>query len=697
MPQYQGIWTLAQAAQLQSTQQWVKDPLYNSTTLLLQADNAANGAQNNTFLDSSSNNFTITRNGNTTQGSFSPFSQTGWGNYFPGGNGKYISAPYNTAFDFGTNDFSVECFAYVTDAGRSYDANKYGTFVSGGNANSLVNLWGFSFLISGGVINQLFFDANGSTVLTASSQSISLNAWHHFVVCRTGTALSIYSDGTRVATTTYSSAVNTNSSGAVRISQSAFENVFENWLIGYISNVRIIKGTQPYNAANSSITVPTAHLTNITNTSLLTCLSNRFIDTGTANGGNPFTITIVGTGMSIQAFSPFAPQYQYTPSVTGGSGYFDGGASTYLTTSNATAFDFGTGDFTIECWAYVTAQTGSFTLLCATEGVNEYWGFGSVGSTGMTMYAGSPGTDIYSGSGSIPSLNQWNHLVWQRSSGVASMYLNGIRVYNASYTADFGSTATGFRIGQSANYANYYTTGYISNLRVVKGSGVYSGSTITVPTAPPTAITNTQLLCNFTNAGIYDGTLKNNLETVGNAQVSTSVVKYGTGSMYFDGTGDWLQALAVSNELFRFGTNDFTVECWFYRSSTSGRGDLLGTYSATPTGWGLGTTISTTADVVFYIGNTALASTSASAWSVSTWTHVAVVRLNNNLRIYVNGVSQASVTNTTNLVVGSPLQVGAAGNSTQAYNGYIDDLRITKGIARYTANFTPPRVALPRQ
>ena len=181
-------------------------------------------------------------------------------------------------------------------------------------------------------------------------------------------------------------------------------------------------------------------------------------------------------------------------SAYGGSVFFNGGASTALTVSNATAFDFGTGDFTIECWAYVTSQVGSLTIICATEGVNQYWAFGPLGSGGMTMYAGTAGTDIYSGSGSNPSLNQWNHLVWQRSSGVASMYLNGTRVYNASYTADFGSAATGFRIGQSNNYANYYTTGYISNLRVVKGSAVYSGATITVPTSPLSSVANTQLL-----------------------------------------------------------------------------------------------------------------------------------------------------------------------------------------------------------
>jgi hypothetical protein len=89
---------------------------------------------------------------------------------------------------------------------------------------------------------------------------------------------------------------------------------------------------------------------------------------------------------------------------------------------------------------------------------------------------------------------------------------------------------------------NYYFNGYISNARIIKGTAVYdpTQTTLTVPTAPFTNITNTSLLTNFTNAGIFDNAMKNDLETVGNAQISTSVVKYGTGSMAFDGTGDYL-------------------------------------------------------------------------------------------------------------------------------------------------------------
>ena len=114
MPQYQGIWTLQNQAQAQSQQQWVTDPNFKNTTLLLQADGTGSGSQNQTFLDSSTNNFTITRNGNTTQGTFSPFSQTGWGNYLPSTSDYFQFNGTQAIGAFSTNAYSIEFWVYST-------------------------------------------------------------------------------------------------------------------------------------------------------------------------------------------------------------------------------------------------------------------------------------------------------------------------------------------------------------------------------------------------------------------------------------------------------------------------------------------------------------------------------------------------------------------------------------------------------
>jgi hypothetical protein len=652
------------------------DAQFNYVTMLLHGD-GTNGAQNNTFLDSSTNNFTITRNGNTTQGSFSPYGPN-WSNYFNGS--STIVTPTNTALSFGTGDFSVEAWINYT-AGNAIISN-YTQLASPGDYGTLIE-W------NGGSIKGTL-KADNSTVLTlTSSTSATVGSWNHVAFVRTGTTVSLYLNGVRVATGTSSINSVTNQ---FRVGGPYVNNTTADFT-GYVSNLRVCKGTTPYLASATSITVSTQPLTAVSGTSLLTCADNRFIDDSTNN----FAITAVGTP-SVQRFNPFGTATAYSTSVIGGSGYFDGASTTYLSagTGTATAFDFGTGDFTIECWAYVTAQVGSFTMLASTtSGTTQYWGFGSLGSGGMTMYAGTSGTDIYSGSANTPALNQWNHLVWQRGSGTASMYLNGTRVYNAAYTANFGTTADGFRIGNSDSYANYYTNGYISNFRVVKGSAVYSGATITVPTAPLTAVTNTQLLLGFTNGAIFDNAMMNDLQTVGNAQISTSVKKYGTGSLAFDGSGDWLTAPA--NLGFVFGSGNFTIEAWVNPSTGSGIRAIVGPW-----------TVNSAEQWLLYLDGAALTFSwqphsnmgplvAGGTVSTNVWTHVAVVRNGNTFTLYVNGTSVGSATSATTLTNSSNLlNVGCYFNGLNGvYTGYIDDIRITKGFARYTATFTAPTAAFP--
>ena len=82
------------------------DDYFNLVTLLLPGT-GTNGAQNNTFLDSSSSSVTVTRNGTPTQGTFSPFSQTGWSGYFDG-SGDYLTVANNAALNFGTGNMTIE-------------------------------------------------------------------------------------------------------------------------------------------------------------------------------------------------------------------------------------------------------------------------------------------------------------------------------------------------------------------------------------------------------------------------------------------------------------------------------------------------------------------------------------------------------------------------------------------------------------
>jgi len=237
--------------------------------------------------------------------------------------------------------------------------------------------------------------------------------------------------------------------------------------------------------------------------------------------------------------------------------------------------------------------------------------------------------------------------------------------------------------------------GYISNARIVKGTAVYT-SAFTPPTAPLTAVTNTQLLLNYTNAGIPDATAKNVLETVGNAQISTAQSKFGGSSMSFDGTGDYL-TLTANPTNFAFGTGDFTIEMWLYTNSVSNSvfydGRPAGTNGAYPMLYFI------SGFLYYWVNGANVIASGTAVLSTSTWYHIALCRSGTNTKLFLDGVQIGSTYTDSNnyLNTGNRPWIGVNANSTNTsyLNGYIDDLRITKGYARYTTNFTPPTSAFP--
>ena len=236
--------------------------------------------------------------------------------------------------------------------------------------------------------------------------------------------------------------------------------------------------------------------------------------------------------------------------------------------------------------------------------------------------------------------------------------------------------------------ANEYVTGYMSNVRAVKGAAVYT-SNFTPSTTPLTAIANTNLLLNYTNAGIIDNAMMNNLETVGNAQISTTQSKFGGSSMSFDGTGDYLNI--PGNAIFNVSSGDFTIEYWKYHVNNS----AYQTDFYTGNGGTISLAVGIDNTLHPYIQGSSGQVNSSVTITAGTWNHIAWVKSGSTITGYLNGVSMGSSfavtigSNTTTVIIGYFPGYG------QYTNGYIDDLRITKGYARYTANFTPPTAALP--
>jgi hypothetical protein len=198
----------------------------------------------------------------------------------------------------------------------------------------------------------------------------------------------------------------------------------------------------------------------------------------------------------------------------------------------------------------------------------------------------------------------------------------------------------------------------------------------------------------------------NSITFNGNAQISTAQSKFGGSSLLLDGAGDYLQV--ANQDYFDFGSNDFTIECWFYFDSSSSEtyNTLLDMGNGSAAGTGPFWTAVKKDSGTYYIG-AALDSTTAGDWDVldnlaiatlsaSTWHHFAVSRAGSNFKVFLNGTSVATATSSSAMRdENSALQIGARGQNTAShyFKGYIDDVRITNGLARYTSNFTAPTSA----
>jgi len=179
------------------------------------------------------------------------------------------------------------------------------------------------------------------------------------------------------------------------------------------------------------------------------------------------------------------------------------------------------------------------------------------------------------------------------------------------------------------------------------------------------------------------------IQAFGDAKLSTAVKKFGSASLALDGDGDY--AFIQSNNDFAFGTGDFTIEGWFYRTATPTNMYLLDFRTSpsqaapmllTESGTGLG----------YYVNGVAQITATNVMPSTNTWYHVAVSRSGTSTKLFINGTQAGSTWTDTTDYIASPLYIGTNASflAGRFWTGYIDDLRIVKGAAVYTANFTAP-------
>jgi hypothetical protein len=419
-----------------------------SADIMIYGAGKTTATNNITFLDSSANNFTVTRNGDTVQSGFNPFSQASAGAGYFDGTDDYLTVPMNTAFDFGSGNFTIEAFVYITTTPTNYKSI-IGRWGGAGNTASW-NMFFFSNTTRPG------FELNytGNPGVVSSSTALALNTWHHLALVRNGTTVTLYANGTSVATLN-SVGTLVNGVGNIAIGTN-LDNIAGQSFPGYISNARVVKGTAVY---TSNFTPPTSPLTAITNTSLLLLMDNYV---AVSSGALSYPLTNIGTTAPVISTAQF-------PTGMSSSIYFNGTGG--LQTPVSANLAFGTGAYTMECWFYQISRTGSNQGLIGPTSTGGIFILQTTGQVGLW-------TGAFNLTSIGTSLNTWYHVaVVRQSNSQLNIYINGTSYYQTTNTTNYTTGAMTF--GQDTAYLN----GYMSNIRVVKGAAIYT-SNFTVPSAP---------------------------------------------------------------------------------------------------------------------------------------------------------------------------------------------------------------------
>jgi len=361
-------------------------------------------------------------------------------------------------------------------------------------------------------------------------------------------------------------------------------------------------------------------------------------------------------------------------------GYMQLGGSDSLGVMDSADWDFGAGDFTIDFWVWFE-PTGASQYIISADNII----IARADATGkINVYTSATGW-FQDSIGPVINMGQWYHLALVRSGDSLMVFTNGALDKNGSIS---GSISGSDMLIGKRNDDLYHMKGRMKDIRISKGIARWTEDfNDNLPAAPYQKDGNTVLLLHF------DKDRSNSSHPItfnGNPQIISSQGKF-SGSYHFDGDGDNLTIPASDD--WNFGTGDWTVDFWINFDNLSGWWQgIVSSYHIISDGWQIiwgGNTID-----VWNSIQTGPMSSSAIFLSPGNWYHFAIVRDGNTIRYFVDGESHGTVdctgksfsTTTQQLAIGSassnPYDFGLSGN--------IDEIRISKRIARWTQDFVPP-------
>ena len=359
------------------------------------------------------------------------------------GTGDYLSIPDSTDLDFGSGDFTIECWVYP-DSGSTN-----GAFITKRSSTAYFAPFVLRQINTTSLAVLMSTSGSSWNFNQTATSALTTDAWQHVAVTRSGTAIKAFVNGTEVISSTLSGALMTNTQIAVIGTDFAYD------LDGKISNLRVVKGTALY---TSNFTPKRQPLLpeSAPNTVLLTCQKGTIKD----RSSSAHAITVNGDAKSISGASYFE---------------FDG-TDDYVSVASSSDFNLGTGDFTVECFVYlqdITSNSGYVGIVNRHNYTNST-GWGIWKETGGKFGFWYNAATQINGTSNVAT-NQWYHIAAVRNGSTISLYVNGVfenSGSNSSFTDASNQLNIGIANAGGVWNAAYPLNGKVSNLRILKGKGL---------------------------------------------------------------------------------------------------------------------------------------------------------------------------------------------------------------------------------
>lgn len=681
------------------------DPYYGNVVLLLDldGDDAATAAPD---LSSSAHQpltFVADAQIDTAQSKF------GGSSLVLDGTGDYVSIPHSDDWDLAAEDFTIEFHVRFNGDPGTGDHQFIAQWQTTGNETA----WSVSFTNN---IMRFAYSTNGTdTVLVDEAWNPAGDTWYHLAYVRTGGFFYHFVDGVQLGSEVAISNTIFDSDQPLLLGVITAPTTIQ-FLNGWLDNVRITKGFGRYTA---NFTPPTEqypqHDSDFLNVSLLANFDGDDADTSYISEDY---------GLSVATFFDNA-QLDTAQSMFGVSSLMLDGTDDYVTFPDSPDFDFGSGDFTVECRVRFNGDPGTATAVLIdkyqADGVNNRSWHMSLDNNLLRWIISTNGTDVVSYTTAWnPVGEQWYDVAITREGTSLKFFVDGALLSTQTSSETYFSSVSEVFIGvtEGTSGLDGYLNGWLDNVRITKGIARYTAAFEPSTRPQPSQATedpywdSVTLLANFDGADAATNYVSEDeglrVATFGgNAELDTAQSVFGGSSVNFDGSANTILTFPDSTD-FEFGTGDFTVELWVrFDGAPDGNGniafiakwDTAGANRAWTFWWD-----DSTNTLNFNWSSTGSNSLNVNGgWSSltdATWFHLAATFDGTTIRLFVDGSEVGSSVTGVDISTSSttPLDIGAtlqSGTVLSILDGWIDEARITKGVARYTAEFTPATRASP--